>query len=333
MKTKPILLTGVKPTGVPHVGNYLGAIAPAIKLAKDHESFLFIADYHAANQIKDAKVLQESIYNVAATWIACGLNPEHTVFYKQSDISCISELAIILANVTPKGLMNRSHAYKAIVDDNLANRRDTDYGVNMGLFNYPILMSADILMFHANKVPVGKDQTQHLEIARNIAESFNRTYQKEILTLPEALINSEVETIPGIDGRKMSKSYQNVIPLFESDKKIRKAIMAMVTNSQTIEEPKDPDTCSIFSLFKYFSTIEEQVALAGRYRAGGMGWGEAKEALYQNFLKTISPMREKYVKLINDKNTIEKILANGKDRALIIAQKNLNVIKKTVGVI
>lgn len=332
MIKKEILLTGIKPTGVPHVGNYLGVIKPGLELAKDYRSFFFIADYHAANQIKNGKALRNSIYNVTASWLACGLNPDASVFYQQSQISAIPELMIMLANVTPKGLMNRSHAYKAIIDDNQANLRDLDEGVNMGLFNYPILMSADILMFHAHKVPVGKDQIQHLEIACDIAEAFNRTYGDNYLTLPKPLIDSSVETILGIDGRKMSKSYNNIIPIFAEDKKIRKAIMSIVTNSQTIEESKNPDTCPIFTLFRHFSTTEEQEELAKRYRAGGMGWGEAKQALYEKFIAAIKPMQETYQNYINDPSALDRILNQGSERAQEIAEENLKELKKVVGV-
>lgn len=333
MQKKLVALTGIKPTGTPHIGNYFGAIKPALELAKDYEARYFIADYHALNQIKDRDTLIQYTYEVAATWLACGLDPEKILFYRQSQVPEIFELTQILAAFTPKGLMNRAHAYKAKVEENKEKGRDLDYGVNMGLYTYPILMAADILIFDTNIVPVGRDQKQHVEMARDIAEYVNKNYKKDLLVLPEPLIREETDIIVGLDGRKMSKSYNNTIPLFDDSKKLRKKIMKIVTNSQTIEEPKDPDQCNIFALYKLFATKEEQEALRKRYLQGGMGWGEAKQALYEVMERTLAPMREKYYEYLENKDYIDKVLDEGSQKAREIAHKTLLRVKKAIGVI
>ncbi len=329
--SKKISCTGIKPTGTPHIGNYFGAIKPALELAEEYDARYFIADYHAINIIKDPEALKQSTYEVAAAWLACGLDPEKALIYRQSSVHSTFELSTLLMGFTPKGLMNRAHAYKAMVQNNLENSKDPDDGVNMGLFTYPILMAADILQFDSNVVPVGKDQAQHLEMTVDIAENINRNYRKELLTIPQAVIRENTKTIVGLDGRKMSKSYNNVIPLFATPKKMRKLVMKIVTNSQTIEEPKDPDSCNVFTLYKLFSTAEEQEGLRKKYQAGGMGWGEAKQTLFEAMDRVIAPMREKYDSIIEDKAFIDKILDEGSERASQIVDAKLRFLRKAIG--
>ena len=254
--SKKVLLTGIKPTGVPHLGNYFGAIKPALSMVSDdnYDARLFIADYHSINTMRDPELLKQNVYEVAATWLSCGLNPEEVLLYRQSSVQETFELNIILNAFTAKGLMNRAHAYKASVDRNREKQKPDDHGVNMGLYTYPILMAADILLFDANVVPVGKDQVQHVEMACDIAQAINHNYKSELLTIPGYVIDENTKTIVGSDGRKMSKSYGNTIELFLPEKKLKKAINKIVTNSQEIEEVKDPETCSVFSLYKLFAT-------------------------------------------------------------------------------
>ncbi len=329
---KKNLLTGIKPTGRPHLGNYLGVIKPALAKAKSYNTFFFIADYHALNQTKDPKKLYSDILEITAVWLACGLNPEEHIFYCQSSIPEIAELNIILANVTSKGLLNRSHAYKAVVQENLNNNNDPDKNVNMGLFNYPLLMSADILMFHTDIVPVGPDQVQHVELARNIGEAFNRTYGDTII-LPMAEVNKNVETILGTDGRKMSKSYSNVIPLFGKEKEIKKAVMKIITNSQEIDEPKNPDTCNVFSLYKNFANTEELQTLREKYERGGMSWGEAKTILFEKLQEHFAPLQEKYNAIKDDEDYLKKTLELGAKKAREVAKVNLFALKKKIGIL
>ena len=329
---KKIALTGIKPTGNPHIGNYFGAIKPALQLSAQYETRYFIADYHALNQTKDPNVLREQIYEIAAAWLACGLDPEHNLIYKQSAVPQTFELSTILLAFTPKGLMNRAHAYKAMVQTNNELNKDTDDGVNMGLFTYPVLMSADILLFDADVVPVGSDQQQHLEMATDIAEVINRNYKKEILKVPQALIHKDTGIIVGLDGRKMSKSYNNTIPMFLPEKKLRKLIMKIVTNSQTIEEPKDPDICNVFALYKLFADQQLQEDMKKRYRAGGLGWGHAKQALFEIINETISSFREKYNRLMADKGYIDDILEKGSAQARELAEQKLVLLRKEIGV-
>lgn len=329
---KKIALTGIKPTGNPHIGNYFGAIKPALLLSTQYETRYFIADYHALNQTKDPDILRERIYEIAAAWLACGLDPEHNLIYKQSAVPQTFELNTILLAFTPKGLMNRAHAYKAMVQANNELNKDPDDGVNMGLFTYPVLMSADILLFDADVVPVGSDQQQHLEMATDIAEVINRNYNKEVLKVPQALIHKDTGIVVGLDGRKMSKSYNNTIPMFLPEKKLRKLIMKIVTNSQTIEEPKDPDICNIFTLYKLFADQQQQQEMKQRYLAGGLGWGHAKQALFEIINETISPFREEYDRLMADKGHIDAILEKGSAKARELAEQKLVLLRKEVGV-
>jgi len=328
---KKISCTGIKPTGTPHIGNYFGAIKPALELVEEYDARYFIADYHALNSIKNPQELIDSTHEVAAAWLACGLDPDRSLIYRQSSVQATFELSTLLMAFTPKGLMNRAHAYKSVVANNRENNRDDDDGANMGLFTYPILMAADILQFDSDVVPVGKDQAQHLEMTVDIAQNVNRNYGKELLRIPEALIRSEVATVPGLDGRKMSKSYNNYIPMFIETKKLRKMIMKIVTNSQTVEEPKDPDTCNVFTLFKLFATKTEIEDLRQRYLAGGMGWGNAKQALYEAVERTLKPIRDRYSEIIEDKSYIDKVLNDGSLKASEIVSGKMDFLRREIG--
>ncbi|MFO7895523.1 MAG: tryptophan--tRNA ligase [Candidatus Cloacimonadales bacterium] len=328
---KKISCTGIKPTGSPHLGNYFGMYKPALELAEEYDTRYFIADYHALNTIKDAEKMRQLSYEVAATWLACGLDPDKSILYKQSAVPHTFELHTILMAFASKGLMNRAHAYKALVQANLENGRDPDDGVNVGLFTYPILMAADILQFDSDVVPVGKDQVQHLEMTIDIAQSINHNYATELLNIPQAVTKKETGLVIGLDGRKMSKSYNNTIPLFLPKKKLRKTIMKIVTNSQTIEEPKDPEKCNVFALYKLFATAEEQADLRARYWAGGLGWGHAKQELFEVMNAHLEPMREKYFALLDDKDYLDKVLADGAARASQIVQKKLDKMRLALG--
>jgi tryptophanyl-tRNA synthetase len=329
---KKISLTGIKPTGTLHIGNYFGAIKPALELAQVYNARYFIADYHALNVVKDADELRHAILHIAAGWLAAGLDPEKVIFYRQSSIPETFELTTILMCFTSKGLMNRAHAYKAAVDKNREKGADLDAGVNMGLYTYPVLMAADILLFDSDYVPVGQDQTQHVEMAADIAGSLNANYGKPLLVIPEAYVQETQAVIPGLDGRKMSKSYGNVIPLFADEKTLRKLIMRIATNSQSVEEPKNPDESSIYHLYRLFATPEETAALAERYRAGGMGWGEAKDALFQAANRELTPLRERYNALIAEPDKLEAVLASGAEKARVIARATVQRLRDACGI-
>ncbi|RTR33915.1 tryptophan--tRNA ligase [Robertmurraya yapensis] len=328
MKT---ILTGIKPTGEIHLGNYIGAIKPALELAKidDYSPVYFVADYHGLTKMTDAEEFRHLSYGVAATWLALGLDPNKVIFYRQSDIPEIFELNWILSCLSSKGLMNRAHAYKAIVDENRSVGRESDYGVNMGLFNYPILMAADILMFKTDVVPVGKDQIQHIEIARDLAESFNHLYGKTFV-LPEYNIQEETAVLPGLDGRKMSKSYGNTIPLFEEPAKLQKLINKIKTDSLPPESPKDTENSILFMLYKEFATDAEIEEMKERY-AKGIGWGEVKQELFQVINRFIERPREKYKELMASPATIDRILKEGAEKARAISTPFLQEIKDKVG--
>ena len=329
---KKVSLTGIKPTGDLHIGNYFGAIKPALELAKEYDARYFIADYHGLNTVKDSKELNSTIRQVAAGWLASGLDPEKVILYRQSSIPEIFELTIMLMAFTAKGLMNRAHAYKAAVQENNEKGDDPDSGINMGLFTYPALMAADIIIFDSDVVPVGKDQVQHIEMAQDIAQSVNANYGKSVLKAPGAVIQENVAVVPGLDGRKMSKSYNNVIPLFAAEKVLYKTIMRIVTNSQPVEEPKDPETSQIYQLYKLFADNNEQAALAARYRAGGMGWGEAKEELFRAANRKLAPMREHYEAIMADIPALDKILERGAEKARPIAAATLKRFRKAAGI-
>jgi tryptophanyl-tRNA synthetase len=329
---KKISLTGIKPTGDLHIGNYFGAIKPALELAKDYDARYFIADYHALNSMKDPKELNAVIKQVAAGWLASGLDPEKVIFYRQSSIPEAFELTTMIMAFTSKGLMNRAHAYKAAVQENNQKGDDPDAGVNMGLFTYPVLMAADIILFDSDVVPVGKDQVQHIEMAQDIAQSVNANYGATVLKIPSAAVQESVAVVPGLDGRKMSKSYGNTIPLFAPENVLRKTIMRMVTNSQSVEEPKDPDTSQVFLLYKLFAETSEQSALAARFRAGGMGWGEAKEELFRVVNRELKPIRERYDAIMADIPALDKILEQGAAKARPIAAATVKRFRKAAGV-
>ena len=331
--SKQTVLTGITTSGTPHLGNYVGAIRPAIATshADDIHSFFFLADYHALIKNQDPERLRQSSLEVAATWLALGLDTEKSVFYRQSDIPEIPELTWILSSVTAKGLMNRAHAYKAAVQSNEeSGSRDPDKGVTMALFSYPVLMAADILMFRANKVPVGRDQKQHVEMARDIAQRFNHLYG-EVFVLPEAVIDDVTATLTGLDGRKMSKSYNNTIPLFLPSKKLRKMIMKIKTNLLEPGEPKDPDDCTLFDIYRAFATVEETEAYR-RKLIDGMGWGDAKQALFEYLDAHLAGPREEYEKLIADREHVEAVLQQGAVRAREHSAALIRQVRQAVGI-
>ena len=332
MSKKKTCLTGIKPTGMPHLGNYLGAIQPAIEMANsgEYDSYYFIADYHTLTTVHDAKKLNEYIYEVAAVWLAMGLDPSKSVLYKQSDIPEVMEVNWILSCFTSKGLMNRAHAYKAIVQDNEDNKRDADQSVNMGIYSYPVLMAADILFINSDVVPVGADQVQHIEIARNIASAFNHQYG-DIFNLPEALVRKNFSLIPGLDGRKMSKSYDNHIPLFLPEKKLKKMLNKIKTDSLAPEVPKDPEDSLIFDLFKLFGNEQEVKDLSDWYKKG-IGWGEAKAELFKVVNRELEGPREIYNELMANKKKIDMVLEEGRDKIRPKAQALLKDLKNTIGV-
>lgn len=332
-KSPPVVLTGVKPTGMPHVGNYLGAMRPALDMAvlPGAKSLFFIADYHSLTFVHKGPEMRQMIYEVAASWLALGLDPKRTVFFRQSDVPEHFELNWILSCFTPKGLMNRAHAYKAKVQENQeAGKEDLDANVSMGLFTYPVLMSADILLYGTTHVPVGEDQIQHVEYARDIGQKFNREYGN-ILTIPEAVIQKNSKLVVGLDGRKMSKSYGNHIPLFEESGKLRKLVMKIKTDSLPPEAPKDPATSLIFDLYSQLASSEQIADLDKRYRAG-IGWGHAKEALFEVLDATLKEPRERYNALMADKSQIDRLLEEGKEQALAIARPMMSKVREAIGV-
>ena len=326
------VLTGITTSGTPHLGNYVGAVRPTVRASRlaNTENFYFLADYHALIKTSgDPARVQRSTLEIAATWLACGLDPEKVTFYRQSDIPEIPELTWLLTCVCGKGLLNRAHAYKASVDKNTAAGEEPDHGVTAGLFMYPVLMAADILMFNAHQVPVGRDQIQHIEMARDIASSFNHLYG-EHFTLPEAAIEENVATLPGLDGRKMSKSYDNTIPLFVPRDQLKKLIMGILTDSRAPGEPKDTEGSALFQLYQAFASSEETQGFAKAY-ADGIAWGEAKQLLFERLDREITPMREVYDELIRDPARIEKTLLAGAEKARAIATPFTARLRHAVG--
>ena len=325
-------LTGITPSGTPHLGNYAGMMRPAIAAsrAKGVENFYFLADYHALIKSQDPVRLQRSTIEIAASWLAAGLDPEHVTFYRQSDIPEIPELTWFLTCVTGKGLLNRAHAYKAAVDKNHAAGTESDDGVTAGLFMYPVLMGADILMFNAHKVPVGRDQVQHLEMARDMASSFNHIYGGEYFTLPEAVVEESVATLPGLDGRKMSKSYNNTIPLFAPRDQLRKLINGITTDSRAPGEPKEVEGSALFQIYQAFASDEETAALRGQY-AAGIAWGDAKQLLFERIDREIGPMRAQYEALIAHPAQVEAALLKGAEKARALATPLLRELRHAVG--
>lgn len=332
MKTR--VLTGITTTGTPHLGNYAGAIRPAIMASrqKDVDSFYFLADYHALIKCDNPARIQKSRVELAATWLASGLDPELVTFYRQSDIPEIPELTWLLTCVSAKGLLNRAHAYKASVDKNVEAGEDPDAGITMGLFCYPVLMAADILMFNAHKIPVGRDQIQHVEMARDIAQRFNSLFGqgKELFTLPEAQIEEAVATLPGLDGRKMSKSYDNTIPLFGSEKELKDAIARIVTDSKLPGEPKDPNSSHLFTIYKAFATSAQTETFYHELTTG-LGWGEAKQQLFGVINNELTEPRARYHELIAKPALLEDILQAGAAKARKLAIPFLQQLRESVG--
>lgn len=333
-KTMKTVLTGVKPTGLIHIGNYLGAMRPAIAMCNqaDVRGLLFIADYHSLTTVHDAETLNHVIYDVTATWLALGLDPQKTLIYRQSDVPETFELQWILSCMSPKGLMNRAHAYKAIVQDNEEKGRgDLDDGVNMGLYNYPILMAADILLFSADEVPVGEDQIQHVEIARDLAEKFNRVFKSEVIKLPKVVVQKESKIVPGLDGRKMSKSYGNTIPIFLEPKKLRKLVMKIKTDSSEPEDPKDPEDSILFDLYKEFASPDQVAEMADKYR-NGIGWGYVKQDLFEAMDAVLSGPRQRYNELMNNKDELDQILQEGSSKARERAEELMCKVRTAIGI-
>ncbi|HBQ40316.1 MAG TPA: tryptophan--tRNA ligase [Halieaceae bacterium] len=326
------VLTGITTTGTPHLGNFVGAIRPAIAASRDPatESFFFLADYHALIKCQDPAQVRQSSKEIAATWLALGLDTERAVFYRQSDIPEITELNWILCCNAAKGLMNRAHAYKAATQANEEAGEDPDFGVTMGLFNYPVLMAADILMFSAQRVPVGKDQIQHMEMARDIAQRFNHNFAP-LFTLPEAVVDDHVAVLQGLDGRKMSKSYHNTIPLFLPEKQLRKAINKIKTNLLEPGEPKDPDDSTVFQIWSAFASAEDTARMRADFEAG-IAWGEAKRQLFELVNATLAPARERYEALLNDPGQIEAVLQRGAERARAHSVPLLAQVREAVGI-
>ena len=333
------VLTGITTSGTPHLGNYVGSIRPSVRASKsnDVQSFYFLADYHALIKIGDPERVQRSTLEIAASWLAAGVDPERVTFYRQSDIPEIPELTWLLTCVTGKGMLNRSHAYKASVDKNVAAGNDHDADVTAGLFMYPVLMAADILMFNAHKVPVGRDQIQHIEMARDIAQSFNYRYknggkngESDHFTLPEADIEESVATLPGLDGRKMSKSYDNTIPLFASSAELKKLIAGIVTDSRLLGEPKDTEGSALYQIYQAFACSDEAKAMQDAYQ-NGIGWGDAKQMLFERIESEVAPMREKYEYLMSNPAEVEAILLKGANKARAICTPFMQSLRQVVG--
>ena len=325
------ILTGITPSGYPHLGNYIGAIKPSLDLLDEKcESFLFIADLHAVIKVSDPNKLEELSNAIAMAWLASGLDPNTTSFYRQSDVPEITELAWLLSCITEKGLLNRAHAYKAAVDqNNESGKKEMDEGISLGLFSYPLLMASDILTPNATHVPVGKDQQQHLEITRDIAEKFNSKYGK-FFNVPEAVIQNE-KTVLGTDGRKMSKSYNNIIPLLSTEKELRKSVMKIVTNSQEPGEKKEWKDNTLFAIYSSFASVEKQENMKNLFE-DGIGWGDAKQKVFEDLNQMLLPIREKFMELSNNKKFIEEILKSGAEKVRLHTVPALKEVKKLVGI-
>ncbi|MBO5309501.1 MAG: tryptophan--tRNA ligase [Lentisphaeria bacterium] len=316
------ILTGIQPSGTPHIGNYFGAMRQVCSIQDKGETFIFLADYHSLTTGPDPEQLRQNVLELALNYLSCGVDPQKSVLFRQSEVPEVCELTWILNNVTPVGLLERAHSYK----DKIAK----GFSPNNGLFSYPVLMASDILIYGSNLVPVGKDQKQHLEITRDIAIKFNNQYG-EIFTIPEELIPEEVAIVPGIDGQKMSKSYNNTIPIFGKEKAIRKTIMNIVTDCKQLEDPKDPDNCNVVALFKLFASGEELEEMKAKYRAGGYGYGHAKQALFEKMWSYFEPMRQKRAELENNLDFVWEVLRKGGEKAREEAQMTMDKVRKAVG--
>ena len=329
--SKRRVLTGITTSGAPHLGNYVGAIRPAVEasLSGDYDSFFFLADYHSLIKCQDPGIVHQSTLEIAAAWLALGLDPNKVTFYRQSDIPEIPELTWLLTCMTAKGLVNRAHAYKGAVQLNEENGDDADFGVTMGLFSYPILMAADILMFNAHKIPVGRDQIQHIEMARDIAQRFNHHYGEHFV-LPEAQVDDDVAVLQGLDGRKMSKSYGNTIPLFLSEKKLRKHINKIKTNLLEPGQPKNPDESTVFQIWQAFASVEQSSDMRTAF-ADGIAWGEAKQQLFELINGHLAEPRERYIELIENPVEVEVVLRAGAEKARVYSAELISIVRKAVG--
>tara|TARA_A100001015_G_scaffold236963_1_gene269388 strand:+ start:201 stop:1181 length:981 start_codon:yes stop_codon:yes gene_type:complete len=319
------VLSGVQPSGTLHIGNYFGMMKPAIALQEQGEAFLFIANYHALTSVHEGGLLREMTRDVALDFLACGIDPERTAFYRQSDVPQVHELAWLLSVLTPMGLLERCHSFK--------DKTARGIAASHGLFAYPVLMAADILAVNATVVPVGRDQKQHVEVTRDLAMRFNHVFGVEVFVLPEPSIQETVAVVPGIDGQKMSKSYNNTIEIFGSGKPLKKRIMKVVTDSKELDDPKDPEGCNVFALYKLFADAEQQAELAERYRAGGMGYGHAKTALWELMEAYFEPMRERRLALERDPDFVEDVLRTGAKRASAVAEDVLGRAREAVGLV
>jgi|TARA_B110000027_G_scaffold20262_1_gene21337 tryptophanyl-tRNA synthetase len=329
--SKQRVLTGITTSGAPHLGNYVGAIRPAVEasLSGEFDSFFFLADYHALIKCQDPDVVHQSTLEIAAAWLALGLDPETVTFYRQSDIPEIPELTWLLTCMTAKGLVNRAHAYKGAVQSNEENGDDADFGINMGLFSYPILMAADILMFNAHKIPVGRDQIQHIEMARDIAQRFNHHYGEHFV-LPVAQVDNDMAVLQGLDGRKMSKSYGNTIPLFSTEKKLKKHINKIKTNLLEPGEPKNPDDSAVFQIWQAFATAEQTAEMRVEF-ANGIAWGEAKKQLFELINQQLDAPRAKYTELMANPAEVEAILRQGAEKARLQSTVLMSSLRQAVG--
>ncbi|MDD2236283.1 MAG: tryptophan--tRNA ligase [Kiritimatiellae bacterium] len=316
------ILSGIQPSGKLHIGNYFGMMRPALELQEQGEAFLFIADYHALTTVSDPEALRTGVRDVALDFLACGLNPEKTAFYRQSDVPEVTELSWLLSVVTPMGLLERCHSYK----DKLAKGLEA----NHGLFAYPVLMAADILIVQSDVVPVGRDQKQHVEVTRDLAAKFNHAYGT-VFKIPEPSIRDDVAVVPGIDGEKMSKSYGNTLEIFGNEGEIKKRVMRIVTDSRTLEEAKVPEECNVFKLFGLLATEAQQQELAEKYRAGGMGYGTAKKAFLELLTDYFRPMREKRAELEQHMDYVEEVLRKGAERARAEARTTLKAARRAIG--
>ena len=317
------VLTGIQPSGILHLGNYFGTIRQAMQMQEEYQCFYFIADYHAMTSLPEPELLRQRSFNVALDLLSCGLNPEKTVFFRQSDVPEVQVLTWVLSCICPLGLLERCHSYK----DKVAHGMEA----NHGLLAYPVLMAADILLYDSHLVPVGKDQKQHLEVTRDLAMRFNNRYGEGLLTMPEAKIIEEVAVVPGLDGQKMSKSYNNTIEIFSEGKAARRKFMSIVTDSTPLEGPKDPDSCNVFALYKLFASAEEQENMRQRYRAGGLGYGHAKQELFDKYIEHFREMREKRNKLLEKPGLIEDMLQAGAQRARKVASQTMQRVMNAVG--
>jgi tryptophanyl-tRNA synthetase len=331
--SQEVYLTGITTTGTPHIGNYVGAIRPCVEASKDPsvKNFYFLANLHALAKAEDPDRINQSTLEISAAWLALGLDTNNAVFYRQSDIPEIPQLTWILTCMTAKGLMNRAHSYKAVVQANVeSGSKDPDKGINMALYSYPILMAADILMFKSTKVPVGRDQKQHVEMTRDIAQRFNHHYG-ELFTIPEAVISEDTAVLQGLDGRKMSKSYDNTIPLFADEKRLRKLIMKIKTNSLEPGEPKQTEDSTLFQIYKAFASESETKTIAKRY-AEGIAWGEMKQELFEYINEHIKPARAEYQRLMDDPAMVEQELLKGAEKAREVSVPFLDKIRNAVGI-